>query len=67
MSLNSLLAAVPAEAEHIELIAPAWVFPLIAAAIFFIVAIISWSFRDVYHRHADSTDGAASSHQDAHH
>lgn len=50
--------------ELAELVAPVWVFPVIAAVAFLVLGVVSWSYRDVYHRHADKTDGAQ---PDAHH
>ena len=65
----SLLPSLPIEAheELSELILPIWAFPAIAAAIFLILAVVTWSYRDVYHRHGDKTSADAGSHQDAHH
>jgi|GEM_PF-1015118 hypothetical protein len=59
----------PLETHHelAELVLPTWAFPAIAASIFLVLALVTWSYRDVYHRHADKTAGDASSHQDAHH
>lgn len=63
----SLLSVVPLEVEHelAELVAPAWVFPAIAAAVFIILAAVSWSYRDVFNRHrhktTDASDGSAHS------
>ena len=34
--------------------------------VFLLLAVITWSYRDVYHRHNDKTSDAGS-HQDAHH
>jgi hypothetical protein len=64
----SLFTFVPAETHHelAELVLPIWAFPAIAAAIFTLLAFVTWSYRDVYHRHNDKTSGAAD-HQDAHH
>lgn len=55
-----LLTLIPAETDHelAELIAPTWVFPIIAAAIFILLTAVSWSFRDVWHRHADKVSDA---------
>lgn len=59
----------PAEVHHelVELVLPLWAFPAIAAGIFLVLALVTWSYRDVYHRHGDKTSADASSHQDAHH
>jgi hypothetical protein len=59
----------PAEVHHelAELVLPLWAFPAIAAGIFLVLGIITWSYRDVYHRHHDKVSGDAGSHQDAHH
>jgi len=64
----SLLTLLPIEAheELAELILPTWAFPVIAAGVFLLLAIISWSYRDVAHRHNDKTSGSSTS-QDAHH
>jgi len=61
------LLPIEAHEELAELILPTWAFPVIAAAIFFILAIVTWSYRDVSHRHNDKTSADAGSHQDAHH
>jgi hypothetical protein len=65
----SLITLVPFEAEHelAELVLPVWAFPTIAAVIFLVLAVVTWSYRDVAHRHNDKTSADASSHQDAHH
>jgi hypothetical protein len=64
----SLLTLLPIEAheELAELVLPVWAFPAIAAGVFALLAIISWSYRDVAHRHNDKTSGAAAS-QDSQH
>jgi hypothetical protein len=65
----SLITLVPVEVEHelAELVLPVWAFPTIAAVIFFVLAVVTWSYRDVAHRHNDKTSADAGSHQDAHH
>ena len=64
----SLLTLLPIETheELAELVLPVWAFPAIAAGVFALLAIISWSYRDVAHRHNDKTSGAAAS-QDSQH
>lgn len=64
----SLFQLVPTETQHelAELVLPIWAFPAIAAAIFLLLAVITWSYRDVAHRHNDKTSGAAAS-QDSQH
>jgi hypothetical protein len=64
----SLFTSFPLEAheELAELVLPVWAFPTIAAAIFLVLAVVTWSYRDVNHRHNDRTP-ADGSHQDAHH
>lgn len=64
----SFLPSLPIETQHelAELVLPTWAFPAIAAGIFLLLAVVTWSYRDVYHRHGDKTSDA-SSHQDAHH
>ena len=47
------------------MIAPPIVFALIAAAIFTILALVSWSFRDVANRHSDKT--SPTDNQSSHH
>jgi hypothetical protein len=65
----SLLTSLPIEApeELAELVLPVWAFPTIAAVIFLVLALVTWSYRDVAHRHNDKTSADAGSHQDAHH
>lgn len=55
----SLVHAV-AEGTTAPIIAPPWVFPLIAAIVFIVLAVVSWSYRDVANRHSDKTSDAAS-------
>jgi hypothetical protein len=64
----SLLTLLPAEAheELAPLIMPPLAFAGIAAAFFVILAIVSWSWRDVAHRHNDKTSAASDS-QSSHH
>jgi hypothetical protein len=62
--LPLLIALVTAE-EPAPMIAPPWVFAAIAASIFILLAIITYSFRDVANRHADKT--SAGDHQSSHH
>ncbi|GHF24287.1 hypothetical protein [Pseudolysinimonas yzui] len=66
MSLFTLLPTEVHE-ELAELVLPTWAFPAIAAGIFLLLAIVTWSYRDVHHRHNDKTSADASSPQDAHH
>lgn len=44
-----------AEEAKIALFFPAWVFPLIAAAVFISLGLVVWSFRDVANRHSQMT------------
>lgn len=68
MGAMSLFTLLPVEAheELAELVLPTWAFPAIAAGIFLLLAIVTWSYRDVSHRHNDKTSDAGG-HQDAHH
>ncbi|CAN5391574.1 hypothetical protein BH10ACT4_BH10ACT4_09740 [soil metagenome] len=50
-----------AEEAKIPLFFPAWVFPLIAVAVFVSLGFIVWSFRDVANRHSQKTGGSAAS------
>lgn len=61
------LAAVVAEHEEelAPLIAPPIVFAGIAAAIFVVLAFVTWSFRDVANRHSDKT--SSTDHQSSQH
>ncbi|MCS0499165.1 hypothetical protein [Protaetiibacter mangrovi] len=59
--LSTLLVAI-AEEEPAPLIAPPWVFALIAAAVFIVLAFVTYSYRDVSNRHADKV----AAHDDAH-
>jgi hypothetical protein len=66
------LAAIIAEHEEelAPLIMPPAAFAGIAAAVFLVLALISWSFRDVANRHSDkvsASDHADSGHQSSHH
>lgn len=64
------LATLAAEEAPAQLIMPAWAFPLIFAILFLVLALISWSFRDVANRHADREPFPADPHDthgDEHH
>jgi hypothetical protein len=69
MTLLTVLA-LAGLAAHEEELAPTLLPPIgfagIAAAIFIVLALVSWSFRDVANRHSDKAQGA-SSHQDTVH
>ena len=63
----SLLSLVPLEvADHAELVAPVWVFPVIAAVAFAVLGLISWSYRDVFNRHRGKSNPAADTHGHSH-
>jgi hypothetical protein len=54
MTVLSSIAVVAAEAKT-ELIAPAFVFPMIAIGVFLLLGAVTWSFRDVAHRHNEKS------------
>jgi hypothetical protein len=63
-----MLSIALALAEHEELapmIAPPWVFAVVAAAIFTILGFVTWSFRDVANRHRNTN--ASTDHQSSQH
>ena len=65
MSLLSIVVA--AEEAPAQLVLPNWAFPLIVAIGFVVLALVSWSFRDVANRHADREPFPADPHaHDAH-
>ena len=53
------LYALLAEEAPAQLVLPAWAFPAIAAAVFILLAFVTWSYRDVANRHSDKTNGAS--------
>jgi hypothetical protein len=69
MGAMSLFTSLPIEVheELAELVLPTWAFPAIAAGVFLLLAVVTWSYRDVHHRHSDKTSAETGSHQDAHH
>ena len=54
------------EAAPAQLVLPNWAFPAVAGAVFLVLALVTWSYRDVANRHSDKT-GGASGHSDAGH
>lgn len=63
--LSIVLAIAEHEEELAPMIAPPWVFAVVAASIFIILALVTWSFRDVSNRHSDktsTTDSQSSTH-----
>lgn len=63
--LSLALAVAEHEEELAPLIMPPAAFAGIAAVVFIVLALISWSFRDVANRHSDRVNG--SDHQSSHH
>ena len=63
--LSFIVALAAHEEELAPMIAPPWVFAVVAAAIFTILALVSWSFRDVANRHSDKT--SSTDHQSSQH
>ncbi|WP_349897111.1 hypothetical protein [Parafrigoribacterium soli] len=58
----SLLNSVVAAATETQLVAPTWVFPIVAASAFIALGFITWSYRDVANRHSDRVRSGASHH-----
>ncbi|MBI5161470.1 MAG: hypothetical protein HY996_08680 [Micrococcales bacterium] len=52
-----LMTLVAAAEEKATLFLPNWAFPLIAAIVFLLLALVVWSYRNVANRHADATGG----------
>ena len=65
--LSTLLVEV--HEELAPLIAPPWVFAAIAAAVFVVLGLVAYSYRDVANRHADkvAAHDAAHGHDGGHH
>jgi heme/copper-type cytochrome/quinol oxidase subunit 2 len=63
--LSLALAIAEHEEELAPLIMPPAAFAGIAAGVFIVLAIISWSYRDVANRHSDKTP--ANDHQSTQH
>ena len=63
--LSLALAIAEHEEELAPLIMPPAAFAGIAAGVFIVLAIISWSYRDVANRHSDKT--SPDDHQSSHH
>ena len=53
MSLPVAALVIAAAEEHHPLVAPSFIFPLIAAGVFLLLGAVTWSYRDVAHRHSD--------------
>ena len=65
--LSTLL--VEAHEELAPMIAPPWVFALVAAVVFIVLGFVTYSYRDVANRHADkvAAHDAAHGHGGDHH
>ena len=63
--LSTLIAQT--EEELAPLVAEPWVFAAIAALIFIALGFITWSYRDVSHRHADKAANDAHGHGHSQH
>jgi hypothetical protein len=66
LTLLALARLAAREEELAPLLMPPIAFAAVAASIFILLALVSWSFRDVANRHSDTAQGA-SSHQDTVH
>jgi protein-S-isoprenylcysteine O-methyltransferase Ste14 len=58
--MSLLLTAV--EHDLVELPMPTWAYGVVALVIFFVLAIVIWSFRDVSNRHAAKANAYAAAH-----
>lgn len=58
----SLLISGVAAAAEAQMVAPTWVFPLIAGTVFITLGAVTWSFRDVANRHSHKVNDGASHH-----
>ena len=60
--LNTLLAEHGEEIHHLEpLLMPPLAFAGVAFAVFLVLGVVTWSFRDVANRHSQKTGGSAAS------
>ncbi len=60
--LTTVLAAAEA---HVELPMPTWAYGAIALAVFFVLAVVAWSYKDVANRHSHKAPTDAASHAGA--
>ena len=60
--LTTLLAAAE---THVELPMPTWAYGAIALAVFLVLAIVAWSYKDVANRHSHRASADAASHAGA--
>lgn len=64
----TLFATIAAQTEELApLIMPPAAFALIAISIFFLLGLVSWSYRDVANRHSNKTSGSGHDSHGAHH
>jgi len=68
MSVLATAVLAAEEGGHVvnELWFPAPLFGVIMFALFTVLAIVTFSFRDVAHRHAEKVEAVADEHGDAH-
>ncbi|MWC00313.1 hypothetical protein [Agromyces seonyuensis] len=59
-------AAVLAEAGHVELPMPAYMYGVVALVIFLVLMVVTLSYRDVANRHKAKADAYAAAHGDEH-
>ena len=64
--MSAITLKLAEEAGHVALPFPAPVFGLIALAVFFTLAVIVWSYRDVADRHSQKTGGTPADHGHGH-
>ncbi len=57
-----IVTAVLAEVEHVQLPMPTWAYGVVALVIFFALAVVLWSFRDVANRHHAKAAAYAAAH-----
>ena len=60
--MSHLTALLAATETHVDLPMPPWAFGAIALLIFFTLAIVIWSYRDVANRHSHKAGPGAADH-----
>lgn len=64
--IGAMTTALAAVEEPAPLIMPAWAFVAIAATVFILLGVVTWSFRDVANRHSNRVTGRGDSHSAGH-
>lgn len=63
--MSHLTIVLAAAETHVELPMPEWAYGAIAVAVFLVLGVVCWSYKDVANRHAHRSGADAAAHAGA--